>query len=90
VNYDRSLGIYESAPRKMKRRSHHGMIRLEERLEVGRGVGMYFEVVTCFRGMRMWKGRIGTSWELPLSRIGILLSVGFEGVCRVRYSLLLG
>jgi hypothetical protein len=62
VNYDRSLGIYESAPRmKMRRRSHHGMIRLEERLEVGWGVGMYFEVVTCFRGMRMWKGRIGTS-----------------------------
>jgi hypothetical protein len=66
------------------------MIRLEVRLEVGWGTGMYFEVVTCFRGTRMWKGRIGTSWVLPLSLIGILLSVGFAGVCRVRYSLLLG
>jgi hypothetical protein len=91
VNYDRSLGIYESAPRmKRKRRSHHGMIRLEVRLEVGWGVDMCFEVVTLIRGMRMWKGRIGTSWELPLSRIGILLFDEFEGVCRVRYSLLLG
>jgi hypothetical protein len=91
VNYDHSLGIYESAPRmKRKRRSHHDMIRLEGRLEGGRGVDMCFEVVTCFRGMRMWKGRIGTSWELPLSRIGILLFDEFEGVCRVRYSLLLG
>ena len=91
VNYDHSLEIYESDQRmKMKRRSHHGMIRLEVRLEVGKGVDMYLEVVTCFRGMRMLKGRIGTSWVLPLSRIGILLFDGFEGVCRVRYSLLLG
>lgn len=91
VNYDHSLGIYESAPRmKRKRRSHHGMIRPEVRLEVGWGVDMYFEVVTCFRGMKMWKGRIGTSWVLPWSRIGILLFDEFEGVYRVRYSLLLG
>jgi hypothetical protein len=91
VNYDRSLGIYESDQRmKRKRRSRHDMIRLEVRLEVGWGAGMYFEVVTLIRGMRTWKGRIGTSWVLPLSRIGILLFDEFEGVCRVRYSLLLG
>jgi hypothetical protein len=91
VNYDRSLGIYASAQMmKRKRRSHHGMIRLEVRLEVGWEVDMCFEVVTLIRGMRMWKGRIGTSWELPLSRIGILLFDGFGGVCRVRYSLLPG
>jgi hypothetical protein len=91
VNYDHSLGIYASAQMmKRKRRSRRGMIRLEVRLEVGRGVDMYFEVVTCFRGMRMWKGRIETSWVLPLSRIGILLFDGFGGVCRVRCSLLLG
>jgi hypothetical protein len=91
VNYDHSLGIYESDQRmKRKRRSHHGMIRLEVRLVVGKGVGMYFEDVTCFRGMRKWKGQIGTSWVLPLSLTGILLFDEFEGVCRVRYSLLLG
>ena len=54
VNYDHSLGIYESDQMmKRKRRSRHDMIRLEVRLEVGRGVGMCFEDVTCFRGMRM-------------------------------------
>ena len=36
VNYDHSLGIYESVQMKtMMRRSRHGMIRLEVRLEVG-------------------------------------------------------
>jgi len=89
VNYDHSLGIYESVQMKtMMRRSRHGMIRLEVRLEVGWEVDTCFEVVTLIHGMRMWKGRIGTSWVLPLNRIEIWPFVGFEGVCIVRYSLL--
>jgi hypothetical protein len=94
VNYDHSLEIYASVQmtKKKKSLSRHDMIRLVVRLVVGKVVDMCCQVVTCLglRGMRMWKGRIGTSWVLPLSRIGSLPCVGFEGVCRARYSLLLG
>jgi hypothetical protein len=95
VNYDHSLGIYASVQmtkKKKKSLNRHGMIRLVARLEVGKEVDMCFQVVTCLglRGMRMWKGRIGTSWVLPLSRIEFWPCDVFEGVCKVRYSLLLG